>query len=56
MCSDAVCGRLPAFEVAAQPNEQGEAVRREIFRDLKTDSSVGPVTRVTGLLCTVIPV
>jgi hypothetical protein len=26
----------------ARPDEHGEAVRREILRDLKTDSFVGP--------------
>ena len=39
--SDALRGRLAMLEVA-RPDEHGEAVRREILRDLKTDSFVGP--------------
>jgi hypothetical protein len=44
---------LPMLDVA-QPDEHGEAVRREILRDLKSDSFVDPGAKVTGLLCTVI--
>ena len=33
-------GRLPMVEVT-RPDEHGEAVRREILRDLKTDSFIG---------------
>ena len=38
--SDALRGRLPIFEVA-RPDEHGEAVRRKILRNSKTDSFVG---------------
>jgi hypothetical protein len=48
--ADALRSRLPALEVA-RPDEDGEAVRREIRRDLKADSLLAPVTRATGLSC-----
>ena len=34
----------------ARPDEHGEAVRREILRDLKTDSFVGPGDQGDGFV------
>jgi hypothetical protein len=39
--SDALRGRFPMLEIA-RSDEHGEAVRRKILRDLKTDCFVGP--------------
>jgi hypothetical protein len=47
--SDALRGRLPFLEIA-RPDEHGEAVRREILRDLKTDSFVGPGDQGDGFV------
>ena len=47
--SDALRGRFPMLEVA-RPDEHGEAVRREILRDLKTDSFVGPGDQGDGFV------
>ena len=47
--SDALRGRLPRPEVA-RPDEHGEAVRREILGDLKTDSFVGPGNQGDGFV------
>jgi hypothetical protein len=47
--SDALRGRLPMFEVA-RPDEHGEAARREILRDLKTDAFVGPGDQGDGVV------
>jgi hypothetical protein len=42
-------GRLPMLEVA-RPDEHGESVRREVPRDLKTDSFVGPGNQGDGFV------
>jgi hypothetical protein len=47
--SDALRGRLPMLEVA-RPDEHGGTVRREILRDLKTDSFVSPRDQGDGLV------
>src|SRR5262249_11686126 len=47
--SDALRGRLPMLE-AARPDEHGEGVPREILRDLKTDSFVGPGDQGDGFV------
>ena len=47
--SDALRGRLTIFELA-RPDEHGEAARREILRDLKTDSFVGPGDQGDGFI------
>lgn len=47
--SDALCGCLPILEVA-RPDKHGEAVCREILRDLKTDSFIGPGDQGDGVV------
>lgn len=47
--SDALRGLLPILEVA-RPDGHGEAMRREIFRDLKTYSFVGPGNKGDGFV------
>ena len=45
---DARRGLPPMLEVA-RSDEHGEAVRRQILGDLKTDSLLAPVTKASGL-------
>jgi hypothetical protein len=47
--SDALRGRLPTLDVA-RPDKNGEAVRREILRDLKADPFVGPGDQGDGFV------
>src|SRR5262245_48884861 len=47
--SDARRGGFSTLEVA-RPDEHGVAARREIFRDLKTDTFVGPCNKCDGVI------
>jgi len=42
---------LPPLLEVARSDEHGEAVRRQILGDLKTDPLLAPVIKATGLSC-----